>query len=48
MIEMGCEGCGNDIATVWAYDMALCTDCAEEYDEVEAAAAAQLVEETKA
>lgn len=46
---MGCEGCGNDIASLWAYDMALCTDCAEEYAGLDAAAeAAKVEEETKA
>lgn len=34
---MGCEECGNDEATVWAYDLALCTDCAEELAELDKA-----------
>lgn len=36
---MGCEECGNDEATVWAYDQALCTDCAEELERLDKATA---------
>lgn len=36
---MGCEECGNEEATLWAYDLALCTGCAETLAELDKATA---------
>lgn len=34
---MACEECGNEEATLWAYDQALCTECAETLSELDKA-----------
>lgn len=34
---MVCEECGNEEATLWAYELALCTGCAEELERLDKA-----------
>lgn len=37
---MGCEECGNDEATTWVCELAVCSDCAELLSELDKAASA--------